>query len=126
MSWGHRVAQEYGGNGEGLGGLKGGHRGRIGERACPRIMGGFYGGNRRVDGRRRKMTWGPTHQREKKKRGERCCALLGLLGGLAGPRARAGFGPVSFFFSFILFCFCFLFIFCNLAPIRFKQLCKFF
>jgi hypothetical protein len=34
MSWGRRVAQEYGGNGEGLGGLKGGHRGRIGERGC--------------------------------------------------------------------------------------------
>jgi hypothetical protein len=45
---------------------------------------------------------GVPHVREKK-RGERCCALLGLLGGLAGPRARAGFGSVSFFFFLLFF-----------------------
>jgi hypothetical protein len=36
--------------------------------------------------------------------------LLGLLGGLAGPRARAGFGPVSLFFSSSFF-YSFLFLF---------------
>jgi hypothetical protein len=77
---------------------------------CHGFMGGFNGGNCRVDGERRETTWRVPHVREKQK-GERCCALLGLLGGLAGPRARASFGPVSILFfpllSFIIFCFYF-------------------
>jgi hypothetical protein len=72
-------------------------------------------------GRRR----GGSHTLEKKnKKGGRCCMLLGLLGGLVGPRARAGFGPVSTFFLFFLFIlllfsslFC---IFCILTTKEFK------
>jgi hypothetical protein len=72
-------------------------------------MGGFYGGNRRIDGGRRKMTWGSHTSERKKKRGE---VLRG-----AGPAwrsvwaARSGwFRPHFIFFSFF-YSFLFLFSF---------------
>jgi hypothetical protein len=72
-------------------------------------MGGFYGGNRRVDGGRRKMMWG-SHTSERKKEGRgavRCWACLAVWLGRALGLVSAPFHFFSSFFYSFLFLFSF-------------------
>jgi hypothetical protein len=101
--------------GEGLGGFVGrASRERERSRNGRGVTGGINGGNARVDGERREMTWGPTRQRKKKGEG-RATVREGLMGcdvsvlGWSGSRV----GPVTallFFFVLFFFFFCFPFL----------------
>jgi hypothetical protein len=109
-AWGDLSEGKRGGNGEGFGGFVGrASTERERSRNGRGVTGGINGGNARVDGERREMTWG-SHTSEKKRREGKVTVREGLLGrdvSVLGCLGTLLFLP----FLFLLSLYSFLFLF---------------